>query len=460
MGDAQKEMEMKKLITSLIVSMFCGATVVQNTSADGGSKIPAVSRVVESTQADSDLCGTEVTPEVITRTERMLADGTWDEGRTRLHDFRGVEIQYVKLTIHIVRYSNGTGGIPPSRVATAISDLNDHVASTGLVFFQHVNTIYLDSDQYADCTSEESYALRAINPVPNSLNVWFVPNFIGLCGKSSFPGSATQGIVMDNDCTATTYNHSTFTHEVGHYFNLWHTHTTSLGGAECVDGSNCSIAGDLFCDTPADPNVSGLVSDSCVYTGTSTDACGSGALYNPSTENLMSYSNKWCRDTFTSEQLSMFLYTAETHRADHLIPFSTGACCSEEEFCVELYEHLCENNGWNFQGLGTICDDGCLQNAPGACCVGTSGGCLEVLQSMCIDGGGTWLGPNTECSDGGCDSITCDGDVDDSGVVDIGDLLIVIDQWGQTDSAADLNFDGIVDVSDLLMVVGNWGECE
>jgi len=39
-------------------------------------------------------------------------------------------------------------------------------------------------------------------------------------------------------------------------------------------------------------------------------------------------------------------------------------------------------------------------------------------------------------------------------------LLVVIDQWGFTDSPADLNFDGIVDVSDLLMVVGNWGPCE
>ncbi len=40
------------------------------------------------------------------------------------------------------------------------------------------------------------------------------------------------------------------------------------------------------------------------------------------------------------------------------------------------------------------------------------------------------------------------------------DLLAVIDQWGLTNSPADLNEDGIVDVSDLLMVVGNWGPCE
>ena len=51
-------------------------------------------------------------------------------------------------------------------------------------------------------------------------------------------------------------------------------------------------------------------------------------------------------------------------------------------------------------------------------------------------------------------------DINGDGYVNVNDLLVVIDQWGLTDSPADLNFDGIVDVSDLLIVVGNWGECE
>jgi hypothetical protein len=44
--------------------------------------------------------------------------------------------------------------------------------------------------------------------------------------------------------------------------------------------------------------------------------------------------------------------------------------------------------------------------------------------------------------------------------VDVTDLLVVIDQWGATDSPADVNEDGTVDVTDLLIVVGNWGPCE
>jgi hypothetical protein len=51
-------------------------------------------------------------------------------------------------------------------------------------------------------------------------------------------------------------------------------------------------------------------------------------------------------------------------------------------------------------------------------------------------------------------------DINGDGYVNVSDLLVVIDQWGLTNSPADLNFDGIVDVTDLLIVVGNWGACE
>ena len=54
----------------------------------------------------------------------------------------------------------------------------------------------------------------------------------------------------------------------------------------------------------------------------------------------------------------------------------------------------------------------------------------------------------------------CPSDLDGDGSVNVTDLLMVIDQWGLTNSPADINADGIVDVTDLLMVVGNWGPCE
>jgi parallel beta-helix repeat protein/predicted outer membrane repeat protein len=51
-------------------------------------------------------------------------------------------------------------------------------------------------------------------------------------------------------------------------------------------------------------------------------------------------------------------------------------------------------------------------------------------------------------------------DIDGDALVGVTDILVIIDQWGLTNSPADVNQDGIVNVSDILIVVGNWGPCE
>ena len=71
---------------------------------------------------------------------------------------------------------------------------------------------------------------------------------------------------------------------------------------------------------------------------------------------------------------------------------------------------------------------------------------------------GSWVdnGGNTVNDD--CPFIC--PDINGDGVVDVGDLLAIIDQWGATNSPADVTEDGIVNVSDLLLVISNWGPCE
>ncbi|MEN6502331.1 MAG: hypothetical protein ABFC55_08130 [Tenuifilaceae bacterium] len=77
-----------------------------------------------------------------------------------------------------------------------------------------------------------------------------------------------------------------------------------------MDGSNCEVAGDFFCDTPADPklNFADDVNESCVYTGGRIDAHGDA--YNPATDLIMSYARHNCRTRFSSEQLNSVNYWA------------------------------------------------------------------------------------------------------------------------------------------------------
>ena len=58
------------------------------------------------------------------------------------------------------------------------------------------------------------------------------------------------------------------------------------------------------------------------------------------------------------------------------------------------------------------------------------------------------------------DNITCPGDVDRNAIVAPDDILLVISDWGSSDTASDINDDGIVNVIDLLAVLDAWGPCQ
>ena len=49
------------------------------------------------------------------------------------------------------------------------------------------------------------------------------------------------------------------------------------------------------------------------------------------------------------------------------------------------------------------------------------------------------------------------GDIDNNCSVDVSDLLLLISEWGESISVADINLDGTVNVTDLLMLLGDWG---
>lgn len=213
-------------------------------------------------------------------------------------------LNYAPIKAHIIRRSDGTGGLTEAELNSAIATMNTFYANACMAFYLCDGINYIDDDTYYDFHTDDEGALTSANNVVDLINIYFANSITNgssfYCGYAYYPGGPDV-VLMDNGCTT---NGSTLSHELGHFFSLPHTHN---GGDELVNGSNCTTAGDEFCDTPADPNLSGNVDSSCNYTGTDTDA--NGDSYLPNTRNVMSYSRKACRTEFSTEQYAAISYS-------------------------------------------------------------------------------------------------------------------------------------------------------
>lgn len=285
----------------LLVILLTGAHHARadtpNTGFPGASTVPAA-------------CPSELTPFDLEQARLLEATGIYRETPPG----RDTGVFLVYMAFHVVRESGGTGGIPQSQLDQAMVDLAAAFEGT-LICFTVAYQDTIDSSTYYNLDSSvERQALKAINNQPHMIDCYFVNDDNGACGASSFSWATVQGITFTNSCIGLPTNPSTFPHEVGHYFNLYHTHETALG-LECPSGSNCDTAGDLLCDTPADPDLAGQVDTGCLYTGDDITICDLEVHeYDPDCSNMMSYSLKTCRTQFTWDQKARMLNTLVLER--------------------------------------------------------------------------------------------------------------------------------------------------
>ncbi|MEE9443764.1 MAG: M43 family zinc metalloprotease [candidate division Zixibacteria bacterium] len=262
-------------------------------------------------QAQDSDCGTVINPEQVEQALRIEREMQF--ASKTLSTTTHIEIP---IAYHIVRRSDGTGGFSLTDLTASTDSANVLFAPLNVSIYQY-SLDYIDDDVFF-FDGHRYDELRSVNVVPEAVNIYYLPDESDFpyCGLSSFSFSGTQGIIMSNNCAGELIINSTLVHEIGHYFNLYHTHETAFGD-ECPDGSNCIEAGDLICDTPADPTLSGLVDATCTYTGTDTSpaSCGS-ETYNPQVENIMSYSRKSCRDFHSDMQIEKFRTTLLTLRSE------------------------------------------------------------------------------------------------------------------------------------------------
>ncbi len=248
-------------------------------------------------------------------------------------------VNSIPIKAHVLRYSDGSGGISTSDIHDAIANLNTIFSEAYLEFFLCDGINYIEDDDLVHVKKGDDTTLTETHNTPGLINIYFSHHIENasnqsICGYSNNT-FRNDFIMMSNYCAS---NISSLAHEMGHFFSLIHTHGPDNNSmtSELVDGSNCDTDGDGICDTPADPKLSSdNVDDACNYIGTKTDT--NGDLYTPDTGNIMSYASKACRTFFTSQQLSRmygFYHAAKNYLA----------CPSfNANFSVDNYQS-CEDN--------------------------------------------------------------------------------------------------------------------
>ena len=215
----------------------------------------------------------------------------------------------IPIKAHIVRTNAGTGGYSLTNLNAAIALMNSYYTNANMQFYLCGGVNYIDNSTYYDFDSSDEAAMTGPNNDPNNINIYFMNSATSggnaVCGYAYYPGGPNT-IIMVNSCAD---NGSTLSHEMGHFYSVIHTHGGS--SSELVNGSNCNTEGDELCDTPADPNLSGQVNTSCIYTGTATDA--NSQAYTPDPNNIMSYSRKACRNFFSPMQYARINAVAISH---------------------------------------------------------------------------------------------------------------------------------------------------
>ena len=286
-----------------------------------------------------------------------------DPGESDGEDLLG-GMKTIPVVAHILRQANGTGGLTEDQLNASLARANNFYNDLNMNFvlcsinFIDDNSLFsntFSSSADRNGTSAASYNVLNVRSRNRSrkLNIYFVPNSNTSWAPFLNNNPDRQHIMMLN---AHATNPSTLSHEIGHWFDLLHTHETATG-AELVDGTNCGSAGDLICDTPADPNLSSRVNSSCDYTGGSSIVDSNGDQYSPDSRNIMSYTRFACRSRFSEDQIYRLQSSYLGMRDDRGYTFG---------FCLEpdaVINNLCyDAGGWRVDKhprmIGDINGDG------------------------------------------------------------------------------------------------------
>jgi len=236
----------------------------------------------------------------------------------------------IPIRAHIINKNDGSGGISLGNINIGISYLNSFYYDAGIEFYLCSQNI-INSTAWWDFDQSEENAMVSAHSVDDAVNIYFVDTITtssggSACGYAYYPANADYSIniLMRNDCTVGSPN-GTLSHELGHFFDLAHTHAGTEDGnldsnAEHVPrsgaNSNCATKGDQLCDTPADPNGSNDANCNFINDGEDQQDFYSN-VYSPDLDNVMSYYSDFCGGSFFTAGQYGRISAAVTERLSH-----------------------------------------------------------------------------------------------------------------------------------------------
>ncbi|MEM9823222.1 MAG: zinc-dependent metalloprotease [Bacteroidota bacterium] len=239
-------------------------------------------------------------------------------------------IQYVPLKFHLVADDNGQNRIPDIQVLDMLCILNDTYEDQEIQFYFLDGTFnYINDTDIHQQPNSQTNALKN-HRIANAINI-FITESTGITGGAGYyqlPAgwNGNDFIVVARSFA---YNQNVLPHEIGHFFSLlhpfhgWENNPWNLSDwgspvgtfapsdptlfpsdvlNERQDGSNCSTAADLICDTPPDYLFAQHPSQSGCNNWNIAVLDPANTLVDPMENNIMSYFNNCGSYIFTNGQ--------------------------------------------------------------------------------------------------------------------------------------------------------------
>ncbi len=288
--------------------------------------------------------------------ESILESTLWQNKYDEFLNLKSAEPKLTKflvpINVFIYRDNAGNNGISAIQFDSILKVCNNLFANsnTGIQFYINKRLFYNSTTYNSGINNYLSLAyLFGSQSNDDGLNLYVIGSGGLNAGVALTPdiNYYKYKVMIETNIATISFDElnlgNTLAHELGHSLGLYHTHhpgrsllhasdtngeITSKcyqefvvrnyiypGNSTCFfidEQRNCKVNGDFLCDTPADPGLWQRVRNDCTIFSLPIPTDIKNNAWVPDVHNLMSYSNRDCRRTFTRHQIAAMWYWLTT----------------------------------------------------------------------------------------------------------------------------------------------------